>query len=238
MNPAMLLLADGRFPTGGHAHSAGVEQAVSVGDIVDRVTLECYLRGRLDTTGRVDAAFAAHTCAIGSNDDMTDQRCCGEGSADSARRLLTKVDAVDVEYSARIVSPYLRTVSSRLGRQILRAARSVWDHPVLDACGEVHQPIAFGALVAAAGGTPHDAALLTLHHLGAAVTSSAVRLLALDPFHATAVQRAVFSDCSDIAAHAETWATQRPADLPARGGTLTEILGEMHGAQSARLFVA
>ena len=32
---ALLLLADGRFPAGGHAYSAGVEAAVAVGDVVD-----------------------------------------------------------------------------------------------------------------------------------------------------------------------------------------------------------
>ena len=37
------------------------------------------------------------------------------------------------------------------------------------------------AVVAAAGGTPDDAAALAFHHLGAAVTSAAVRLLGLDP---------------------------------------------------------
>ena len=58
MQPGLLLLADGRFPSGGHAQSAGVESAVAHGDVVDIETLERYLAGRLATTGLVDAAFA------------------------------------------------------------------------------------------------------------------------------------------------------------------------------------
>ena len=56
---ATLLLADGRFPAGGHAQSAGVESAVRIGDVCDLATLERYLHGRLSTTGVVEAAFAA-----------------------------------------------------------------------------------------------------------------------------------------------------------------------------------
>ena len=59
MNPSVLLLADGRFPAGGHAYSAGVESAVDVGDVRDLATLERYLDGRL-ATGAVEAAFAVY----------------------------------------------------------------------------------------------------------------------------------------------------------------------------------
>ena len=48
---AALFLADGRLPTGGHAHSAGVESAVADGRVVDVGTLGSYLRGRLHTRG-------------------------------------------------------------------------------------------------------------------------------------------------------------------------------------------
>lgn len=56
---ALLLLADGRLPAGGHAHSGGVEAAVSAGRVHDLTTLGSFLRGRLATTGLVNAAFAA-----------------------------------------------------------------------------------------------------------------------------------------------------------------------------------
>ena len=40
MNAALLLLADGRLPTGGHAHSGGTESAVAVGQVTDLASLE------------------------------------------------------------------------------------------------------------------------------------------------------------------------------------------------------
>ena len=223
MDAALLLLVDGRFPAGGHAYSAGVEAAVTVGDVADVATLERYLHGRLATTGRVDAAFAAHTCA-------------------RAAELGAIAGVLDAEYSARVLSPYLRATSRRLGRQLLRAAARVWPNEGIDAVaatvGGPHQPIALGAAVAAAGGSPADAAALAFHHLGAAVTSAAIRLLGLDPIELAAVQaragRAVDAGRGEWAG----WSAASPADLPAVGGSLTEILGERHGGLDARLFVA
>jgi urease accessory protein len=55
----LLLLADGRLPSGGHAHSGGVEAAVGAGRVHDLPTLAAFLRGRLATAGLVAAAFAA-----------------------------------------------------------------------------------------------------------------------------------------------------------------------------------
>ncbi|MFV2120289.1 urease accessory protein UreF, partial [Streptomyces sp. Act-28] len=56
---ALLVLADGRFPAGGHAHSGGVEPAVRAGRVQDAADLERFCRGRLHTTGLTAAALAA-----------------------------------------------------------------------------------------------------------------------------------------------------------------------------------
>ncbi|MFF0317993.1 urease accessory protein UreF [Micromonospora sp. NPDC005252] len=55
----LLLLADGRFPAGAHAHSGGLEAAVAAGRVSDLASLESFLVGRLTTAGLVGAAFAA-----------------------------------------------------------------------------------------------------------------------------------------------------------------------------------
>jgi urease accessory protein len=104
---------------------------------------------------------------------------------------------------------------------------------------DAHQAVVLGAVVAAAGGTPRDAAALALHHLGAAVCSAAIRLQGLDPIELAAVQvvagrRAAAALLGEVAA----WTTADPADLPATGGLLTEILGEHHAAADTRMFVA
>lgn len=229
MDGALLLLVDGRFPAGGHAYSAGVEAAVAVGDVVDAATLERYLRGRLATTGTVDAAFAAHACHR-----LTSTTTLAEAEA--------VVEALDEEYAARVPSPYLRDTSRRLGRQMIRAATRIWSSAGVDAVAArpegAHQPVVLGAVVAAAGGGPDDAVALTCHHLAAAVTSAAVRLLGLDPIELAVVQARAARSTDAWHRHAVQWARADPCDLPANGGSLTEILGEHHGALDARMFVA
>ncbi len=218
-----MVLVDGRFPAGGHTNSAGVEAAVRLGDVHDVATLERYLAGRLATTGVVEAAFAAHVAGI--VDPTTAQ-----------------LDAVAAELSARIASPALRDASRRFGRQLLRAGSAIWRSPAVDALAtsadDPHQPVVLGALVAAAGGSPRDAASIALHHLGAAVATSAVRLLGLDPMDVAGAQARAAGRIDDWAAHAEGWAATTPSRLPADGGTLTEILAQDHAGWDARLFVA
>lgn len=219
MNPPVLLLADGRFPAGGHAYSAGVESAVDVGDVRDLATLERYLDGRL-ALGAVEASFAA--AAVGANDD--------------------RVDLLDAEFDARVMSPRLRAVSRQLGRQMAKAAVSVWPCAELarlaDPVDGSHQPVTLGVAVGAAGGSPADAASISMHHLAAAVCTAGVRLLGLDPLAVAAVQAQALDRHTPSASVVDSWRSASPSELPAIGGSLTEILGEMHGDWDARLFVA
>ena len=71
-----------------------------------------------------------------------------------------------------------------------------------------------------------------------AVTSAAIRLLGLDPVEVAALQAAATAGAVDLLVLDRPWEVDDPADLPADGGTLTEILGEHHGSLDARLFVA
>jgi urease accessory protein len=234
MRSDLMLLVDGRLPTGAHAYSAGVEAAVAVGDVVDTASLRRYLDERLAVTGRVEASFAAATCShLGPMSDT-------HHDVGSARRdgVMGEIDA---EYGARVLSPYLRATSRRLGRQLLRASRAVWPGAAELAATELecaHQPIVLGAAVAAAGGSPHDAAAIALHHLGASVCSAAVRLLGLDPIELATVQAAAGRRAALMHTEVDTWIAVPPARLPATGGVLTEILGEHHGSSDARMFVA
>lgn len=225
-----MLLADGRLPTGGHTQSAGVEAAVTVGDVHDLASTERYLRGRLATTGYVDAAFAAATTLSLSLDAPPD------------------IAALDREYGARTASPHLRDVSRSMGRQLERAGRALVDAASalptgLDSTAGCHRALVAGALVADLAGTPIDAARLEVHHLAATVVGAAVKLLGLDPTAAAGLQVAAAPAGDEIARRVLDVAGRAIADgrfdlLPADGGTLTEVLGQWHGDSTHRMFAA
>jgi urease accessory protein len=218
---ALLLFADGRFPSGSHAHSAGTEAACATGGVTDGESLHAFALGRLHTTGLVDASFAAAAC-VGEHGWR----------------------ALDAAYEARTVSPRLRAVSRSLGRQLLRSGRRVWPDAMLDALAAAvppegaHHPLALGAVACAAGLDELDAATAALHHLASAVASSALRLLGLDPFDVYARLAALAPVIDDVAAVAVTYARTGLDQLPAASAPLVEILAEDHATWEARLFAS
>jgi urease accessory protein len=148
----LLLLADGRFPGGGHAHSGGLEAAVADGSVDDLTSFRAFLAGRLLTTGRVDAWLAAAACA--GTDPLL----------------------LDAEADARCPSPALRLASRRLGRGLRRAASVTWGPlPAAE-----HHPVVQGLVARVAGLCPADAAALPAAGFLAGAAAAIVRLLALD----------------------------------------------------------
>ncbi|MFJ8905756.1 urease accessory protein UreF [Streptomyces sp. NPDC102351] len=220
---ALLVLADGRFPAGGHAHSGGAEAAVHAGRITGAASLEDFCRGRLHTTGRVVAALAA-SAALG---------------VDPA--------ALDAAADARTPSPALRTVARRLGRQLLRAARATWPGDELDELARrfpkgAHQPVVLGVAARAAGIGPQDAAHCALYESVGGPATATVRLLGLDPFDATGVLARLAPEADEVAAAAVA-AARRVAHegtdaLPAASAPLLEVYAEAHAARSGRLFAS
>jgi urease accessory protein len=99
----LLVLADGRLPAGGHAHSGGLEAAVSARRVSDLGSLEGFLRGRLATAGLVAAAFAAAACArvVDSGRNLSDPAVLlappspGWGRSVAAARGRSVADPVD-----------------------------------------------------------------------------------------------------------------------------------------------
>lgn len=230
--PALLQLADGRFPTGGHAHSGGFEAASQREDVADAGGLSAFLRGRLHTTGLVTAAFTAAAC----------QRFAGWIAAGVAPEEST-VTELDAEFDARTPSPVLTTVSRRLGRQIVRAGRAVWPDPSLDLLASmpgkgVHQPIGFGAVAAAAGQSASAAALAAAQESIAGPATASIRLLGLDPFAVNATIAALATETASVAADAADHATGPPEDLPSDAGYLLDVSAEYHATWEVRLFAS
>ncbi|HEY7274094.1 MAG TPA: urease accessory UreF family protein [Actinoplanes sp.] len=221
----LLVLADGRLPSGGHAHSGGLEAAVAAGRVADVASLDGFLRGRLNTAGRVAAAFAAAACAR-----------TGEWSA------------LDAGMDARTPSPALRAASRAQGRSLIRVARRMWplgsaapDGPraLLELIGrEPHHAVAIGAVAAAAGLGSVEAAVAAAYGAVTAPASAAVRLLGLDPYAVHALLAALAPDCDRIAASAAERAFDPVDALPAAGAPLLDIGAEVHATWEVRLFAS
>lgn len=220
---ALLVLADGRFPAGGHAHSGGAEPAVAAGGIKDAATLADFCRGRLHTAGLVVAGLAA--AAAAGLDPL----------------------ALDEAADARTPVPALRTTARKLGRQMMRAARATWPSPELDALAAArprgaHQPVVLGLAARSAGLGPLDAAYVVAYETISGPATAAVRLLSLDPFDATAVLARLAAEVDDVAERAAAAADRALRDgtdaLPARSAPLLDITAQAHAAWPVRLFAS
>jgi len=212
----LLLLADGRFPAGGHAHSGGLESAVRHGRVRDVDDLRVYLLGRLATGGLVAAAFAAAVCL----------------------RPDTDIAAFEAALDARTPSPALRLASRRQGRSLCRAARVIWPAPAIMKARAVHHSNALGLVATAAGLDASQAAGIAAYCVLSGAASAAVRLLALDPYLVHQLIAALGADCDTVAAHALTTARGPIEELPAASAPLLDISAEDHAAWEVRLFAS
>jgi urease accessory protein len=201
---ALLLLADGRSPTGAYLHSGGVEAAVAGGFVRDDADLFAFLQGRLHTVGRVAAGLAA---------------AAADPGADLA--------ALDAEADARTPSPAARDASRAQGRALLRMVRAAWPQAREAGLGpRPHAALVLGVATAAAGGGPVDAAALAA---GGAVTgpaSAAVRLLGLDPLTVTGLLAALAPAVDAVASAAARDAAA--SRLPDDSAPQLDVLAEAH----------
>ncbi|MEV6051924.1 urease accessory UreF family protein [Streptomyces sp. NPDC052107] len=220
---ALLVLADGRFPAGGHAHSGGAEAAVKAGRITSAASLEDFCRGRLHTAGLVAGALAA------------------------AAVLGVAPGELDAAADARTPSPALRTAARRLGRQLLRAARASWPSAELDALARqfpkgAHQPVVLGLAARSAGLGPDDAAYCAGYESVSGPATATVRLLSLDPFDATGVLARLAPELDRVADAAVEAARRVPEEgadaLPAASGPLLEVGAQWHASWPVRLFAS
>jgi urease accessory protein len=223
---AALLLADGRFPAGGHVHSAGVESAVADGRVHDLASLEDFVVGRLGTVGLTDAALAAATALRLGDPDGGDAAV---------------LDELDAEARARTPVPALREASRRQGRQLVRVAGRCWPSAVLALVadrrpGGAHLPVALGAVAVAAGLDAPAAARLSVHHAVTTPAQAAVRLLGLDPFAVAALTARLAAPAAAVAETAVRAAAGPPADLPARTGPVLDVAADEHRRWDVRLF--
>jgi urease accessory protein len=268
MLATLLVLADGRLPSGSHAHSGGVEAAVAAGRVTGLESLGAFLRGRLATSGVVAAAVAAAACAaaVDNRRRMSDPAGIlappdGRGWVVDNRAKLSHPGGrvgppeqgrepagaqngqsaawsaeLDAAMEARTPSPALRKASRAQGRALLRAGRAMW--PVPDIGREPHQPVALGAVAAAAGLGPREAAVAAAYGTLTGPATAGVRLLSLDPYGVHALLAGLADDCDRVADAAATHARDPFDRLPAASAPLLDIGAEHHATWEVRLFAS
>jgi urease accessory protein len=162
MSVIEFMLADSRTPTGGFAHSGGLESAVEAGLSLPEVP--GFVRSRMRTVGFVDAALAAVSASVETIDSLVE---------------------LDQAWAARTPAPPLRLAARQLGVALLRVARVWWPWEEL-LSGYANQseltprPVVLGAVGRLAGLSPLAVARLSLYEDAAGVIASASKLLVVD----------------------------------------------------------
>ncbi|MFW0788938.1 urease accessory protein UreF [Gordonia sp. CPCC 205333] len=215
-----MLLADARLPSGGHAHSGGLEPA---------------LRGGMQVSDVPDflMARARSTCLVEA------------GTAVVARHLAL-VDPAGLHYvvhawAARTPSNVLRDAARHLGRGYLRLARHLWpSSELLVEIASWDRPpprsVVLGVIAAEAGMDPADLVRLVIYDETA---SAAAALLKLEPRDPAEVTGWVLRVCAALDDAVDGVAViVDPAAIPAAGAPQAEGWAQAHALLTQRLFRA
>jgi urease accessory protein len=173
MDALILQLADSAFPTGGFAHSGGLEAMVSAGEVADEESLRRFLRDAL-----MQSASGACPFVDATGDVL----------------------AIDARCDQFLVSDVANRASRTQGRAFLDTAARIFPHSEIADLRETmrgsprhHAPV-FGAVARALG--IERPSQLFLHVTLRGLTSAAVRLGVVGPHRA---QRLIFDLAPSLA---------------------------------------
>ena len=226
-SPAALLsllhFADTAFPTGGYAHSFGLERYCQEAVVRDVDGLERFLLAQLEgAAGPCDATAAVGAARAIAHDDV-----------DACRRLDETIDAM------KPVREF-REGSRQMGRQTLRVSAALTGDARLGAYLEAvnagvapgHHAPAFGMAAGILGWDAEATATSFLYSTTALLVGAALRLL---PIGQMAGQQVLWRLHPVIARVAREAAARDPADLWAFAPGL-DIAGMLHARLETRLF--
>lgn len=220
----LLQFAGGLFPTGGFAHSFGLETYVQDGRVHDRQGLEAFIAAHLEgSAGPTDAA--AVSVAV---------RLATRGEADGWIALDQRLDAMKPV-------PEFRAASRQMGRQTLRIAAGLGADSFLGrlagavdidlACG--HHASVFGAVVGRGGVAPAAAGAAYLYSTAEVLVGAGLRLIPIGQLEGQRVLAAMRARIERLAAAAAAATT---ADDLWSFNPAIEIAGLRHATLDTRLF--
>jgi urease accessory protein len=220
---SLLHFADSALPTGGYAHSFGLERYCQAGLVRDRHGLERFLLTQLEgATGPCDATAAAGAL-----------RALARGDVGACHRL-------DEELEAMKVVREFREGSRQMGRQTLRVAATLTGDGRLATYLEAvearrapgHHAVAFGMTAGALGWEAGAATTALLYSTTALLVGAALRLLPIGQLEGQSVLWSLHPVIARVAREA---AERAPGDLwsftPGQ-----DIQGMLHERMDARLF--
>lgn len=219
---AVLQFADGLFPSGGFAHSLGLETYTQTGAVRDAAGVAAFVRAQLEgSAGPADAVAAA---------------CAGRSAR--AGDLAGCVD-VDRRLDAMKWVPEFRAASLQMGRQTARVAEATGDafmgamaRAIDDAGTPGHHAVVFGAALGRHHAEPETVAAAYLHSTAALLVNAALRLVAVGQLEG---QRLLASLRPLIARLAHEAAVAEPDGMWSFTPAL-EIAGVRHAELDARMF--
>jgi len=216
-----MLLADGRLPSGGHAHSAGLEPALLAGMPPSEVP--AYLVGRARTTSLVEAGTAV----------VARHRLRGDGSR-------AALDDIVDHWAARTPSAAQREASRLLGRGCLRLASRLWpESAAVQACAMLTappRPVVIGAIAAVTDMDPRDLVRVFVYE---DAQTAAAAMLKLSPADPVVPVGWVLAACAAVEDRVDAVAALTdPAGIPAGSAPHAEGWAEAHALTNRRLFRA
>ena len=210
----LLALADSRLPTGAHAHSGAMEEAIASGFVFDIASAEAFLVRKTKTAGLTGASIAAHLAA-------------GRCDVAEAERLA----------DARTPSSAGREASREQGRGLARLAKTSWPDFAAAPAGRgggalpprPHLTTVLGSLGGYLGLEAADVAALFVYTSMSAAATAAQRLLALDPSLMAAATLRLSALCDETSERAAS-------RLQELSDPLGDVLAERHVLRDQALF--